>query len=401
MRGGDDTGFFDWFGNIKQVNNKGKGKKADGSDFVCLDLYETFQEVQVRELAFWTAVNMIANAVSKCEFKTFQKNAEFKGHEYWRWNFSPNKNQNSSAFIHKLIGKLYRNNEVLVIERAGQLLVADAFTKTQNAVKEDIFSEILVEELSILGEFRAQNVLYLKLNHKDMYPMLQGLNIAYSKLMKTAQKAYQWHSGRHGKLRVAAAKSGDLDGKWLETFNELADRLAKPFLENENGIIPEFDGFSFEEIGAGSNRTIQNTRDIRSLIDDVYEITAKAFQIPAVLLKGEVEGTKDAIDNFLTFCIDPLCDQIQEEITRKQYGYEGFIEGDYLIIDTTKIRHFDLFANAAGVDKLISSGAFSINDIRIAAGETPIDAEWANKHFITKNYEEIGRLIDLGGTNGN
>ena len=72
---------------------------------------------------------------------------------------------------------------------------------------------------------------------------------------------------------------------------------------------------------------------------------------------------------FLTNCIDPLADQIQEEINRKRYGYEGWKKGDYLRVDTSSIIHFDMFANAANVEKLVGSGAFTINDVLRAANQ--------------------------------
>ena len=75
------------------------------------EFYNIVSEIHIRELAFWSCVNMVANSISKCELKTFQNNKEIKGQEYYLWNVSPNKNQNSSAFMHKLISQLYRNNE--------------------------------------------------------------------------------------------------------------------------------------------------------------------------------------------------------------------------------------------------------------------------------------------------
>ena len=97
------------------------------------EIWSISAELYVRELAFWTCVNLIGNAVSKCEFKTFSGGKESKGAEYFLWNYSPNKNQNSSAFLHKWISQLYRNNEALVIEFDGQLLVADSYEHREYA----------------------------------------------------------------------------------------------------------------------------------------------------------------------------------------------------------------------------------------------------------------------------
>ena len=39
-------------------------------------------DIYIREMAFWSAVNLVANAVSKCEFKTFL-NGRYYGEKRW------------------------------------------------------------------------------------------------------------------------------------------------------------------------------------------------------------------------------------------------------------------------------------------------------------------------------
>ena len=112
-----------------------------------------------------------------------------------------------------------------------------------------------------------------------------------------------------------------------------------------------------------------------------------AFLIPPVLLRGLVVGVGDAHRRFLSQCIDPLMDQLAEEINRKRYGYEAWRNRSYLQIDTSAIEHFDLFGNAANIEKLIGSG-YSYNDVQRAAGGREIDEPWANEHFITKNFAD-------------
>ena len=107
--------------------------------------------------------------------------------------------------------------------------------------------------------------------------------------------------------------------------------------------------------------------------------------MPPVLVNGGVEGTADANARFLTNCIDPLCDQLQEEITRKRYGYDAWLRGDYIKLDSSAILHFDMFENAANVEKLVGSGAYTINDVRRAANQPPINEPWADQHYMTLN----------------
>ena len=128
---------------------------------------------------------------------------------------------------------------------------------------------------------------------------------------------------------------------------------------------------------------------MRNLIEDIFDFTARGFLIPAVLVNGTVQGTADANTRFLTQCIDPICDQLQEEITRKRYGFDEWKKGNFVRMDSSSIIHFDLFANAANVEKLVGSGAFSVNDVLRAANQAPISETWANEHFLTLNIAKI------------
>ena len=78
------------------------------------EFFSLMDNVYIRELAFWTCVNKIANALSKCEFRTYYGGKEIKKAEYYLWNVEPNRNQNASAFLTKLIGKLYLNKSYYV-----------------------------------------------------------------------------------------------------------------------------------------------------------------------------------------------------------------------------------------------------------------------------------------------
>ena len=59
-------------------------------------------------------------------------------------------------------------------------------------------------------------------------------------------------------------------------------------------------------------------------------------------------------------------------------------------MDTSSIIHFDLFANAANVEKLVGSGAYTINDVRRAANQATINEPWADEHFMTRNISDMG-----------
>lgn len=352
-------------------------------------------DIYIRELAFWSTVNIIANAVSKCEFKTFLNGKETKGREHYLWNIEPNKNQNSSAFIHKLIAKLYRNNECLVIEQNGQLIVADSFNRKPYALYEDVFSQVQVGDITFDRTFTQSEVLYYQLNDTNVRELVNRLYDQYANLISYTMKAYKKSRGTKGIFKYDALPMPETEQRKM--FDDLINNKIKAWLDGDSAALPLGQGQDWKELQQKTYQT-ETTRDIRAQIDDIFDFTARAFNVPPALLRGDVQDTSKAIDQLLTFCIDPLCDMLQEEINRKRNGYEGFIRGTYLKIDTSTIKHIDLFDVATAIDKLIGSGAFCINDIRKAAGQEAINEDWAEQHWMTKNYETVqNALLSLEG----
>lgn len=347
-------------------------------------LGELKADLCIREMAFWSDVNLIGNAVSKCEIKTFVEGKETKGAEYYLWNIQPNQNQNSSAFFHKLIAQLYQKNECLVIEQAGQLLVADSFRQKPYALYENVYTEVMVGDFTFAKTFYESDVLYFKLSEKNMRQVTEAMYASYSKLIAYFFSAYQRSRGQKAVFGYETLPVSGTDER--KAFDALISEKMKTFMEGDRAIIPLGRGQSLTEFGGSKTYSAESTRDVRAMIDDISDFTAKAFGIPPALLRGDVQGVKEALDQFLTFCIDPLCDMIQEEIIRKRIGPVAYAEGTRIQIDTKAIKHVDLLSVSTNIDKLISSGAFCINDIRELVGEPKIEEDWAYEHFITRNY---------------
>jgi len=354
-------------------------------------------ELVVRNLAFQSAVNLVAKSISKCEFKTYFKNKEVKNQEYYLWNIEPNKNQSSSQFITKLITKLYENNECLVIESNGQLLVSDSFNKKEYALFEHQFKDVIVDNFTFNRTFNMSEVLYFKLNNNNVRNLINGMYESYGKLISYGQKSYEKSRGSKGILDINAVAQGKPN--FNEIFVKLMNERFKKFFEANNAVLPLFDGYSYQDIGSKTYSN-EGTRDIKAMVDDIYDFTGRAIGTPPILLKGEVSGSTDAVDNLLTFCVDPLADMLQEEINRKRSGYSGYSQGTFLTIDTKTIKHIDLLNVSSSIDKLISSGAFTINDIRKLVGDQPIAEDFADQHYMTKNYatvEELMKTLNEGG----
>lgn len=379
MWGGDGLGLIAWIS--KLVGGKRTAEEADLAAF-----FNLAAEAAVRELAFQSAENLIANALAACEVRTYVDGKVKKGPEWFLWNIKPNVNQNASAFYHKLVHQLYRKNEALVIGVGDQVLVADDFSREEYALLDYKFTGVTVDNLQFDKLFYASDVLYLRLFSADMAKLVSGLYESYGKLIAYSQKMFQRSKGSRGVLKISAMAVKQSD--FMERFNRLTGADLKTFMENDNAVLPIYEGFDYHELDRKTYST-ESSRDIRALVDDIYDFTARAFCIPPALLRGEVADTATALDNLLTLCLDPLAKMIAQEINGKRSGQAGMLGGTYVEFVTNTVKHVDVLNAGENVDKLIASGVFSINDILEMLGQPTIDAPWANRHFITKNYTGI------------
>lgn len=355
---------------------------------------ERFEALCAEEFMVHVAINLIANAISKCEIRTFLTNKEVHKSEYYLWNYQPNKNQNSNEFMHELILKLLYFNEALVFELGGQLFIADGYTQGTEVIQERTFYNISRGAFSIGEERKITEVLYFKLNNKSVRQLLLNLCESYNELMTVAYEKFSKSGGEKGVLTIDAAKvSGQaktLDKSFDEIMDDMMNNRFKKFFNSRNAVMPLFQGYSYESKGGqeATKKATSELKDITDIDDRIVIKVANAFNIPVQLLKGDIADVEKITHNFLTFCIDPIVNMLQTEINRKRNG-KNVLKGTYVLIDTKSILHTDLFAIAEKIDKLISSGMYSIDELRKYCGDIQLNTNFSTQHFITKNYETM------------
>ena len=383
-------------------------RQTEEEKIIMHEILCTETEFNLRVLSYRICVNLIANALGRCEMKVYDRKREVRDDIYYLWNISPNTNENSTAFWHHFIETLYANNEALMIEttkrttKGGRplsaIVVADDFKQTANwPARQNEYTSVRCGDVNYNKTFREREVFHLKLHQERINDVRAGIVDSYNRMATMAAGNYGWNSGHHMKVKIGSVQQGDPN--FQEKFRALLDNQVKPFFNSGNTILPEFSGYewSFFEPSSASGAGKDYIKDMNTLREDIWNMTAQAFGIPLVLVEGKVEATKDAQNRFLTNVIDPLCDQIGEEITRKEYDLDDWLAGSYVAMDSSTINHFDLFAEAAAIEKLIGSGVYSVNDIRRAAGQPRIEEPWADEHYMTLN---ITRLTEDGARLG-
>ncbi len=345
--------------------------------------------IALEAFALTTTIEMIASLIAKCTFRTYHKGSEFKGYEWYSLNIKPNKNQNSTEFWQEFVCKLLFYREVLAVSVNGQLIIADDFQKDEYALKETEFTRVSRGEFIFNRSFRMSDVLYLRYSNNDAYAVINSIFSMYEKLISSASDKYIKSGGQKGTLEIPALAQGDKN--FEKRYEDLMNNRFKSFFKSTNAVLPLWNGMKYTAVTSDNvKKTTNEITDISRLVDEALSRSAQAYKVPPALVRGDVAGINEAVDMLLTVCIDPLADMIGEELTGKKHTMQEVMSGDYISVDTTCIKHIDIFDIAPNADKLISSGMLSPDETREKAGLTPTGEPWAKKHYITKNYEEAG-----------
>lgn len=366
---------------------------------------KSWDNLSIYIFALNAGINVIANSLSKCEIRTFLNGKEKKGDEYYLWNYSPNKNMNASEFMQKLVWNLIYRNECLVVPAInGDLLIADSYVRETYANFPDKFNGVTINLgtsiYSIDRSFRSDEVLFYRLNNKNLIMLLGEVMDGYKSLISSAVDACIRAAGEHGILKIDAKapqinygkKADGTSRTFNDVYREMMESQFASYFKSSNAVMPLWEGFSYEAVGvAGAGRkNTSEVKDLRDLTDEIYARVANALQIPPAILKGDIADVEILTRNMVTFAIDPIAKMIERENNRKRSGNK-VLKGTYQMIDTSRIMHVDTIDMADKAFNLIGAG-WSVDEVRIRAGDAPLNTEWSTRHLISKNFAEFDNL---------
>ena len=379
-------GFLDWLrGGRRAAGTSSRVIGARSSDILGLNglICDAGEEFAVREVVFSACVNMVANYLAKTEVRFFRDGQEAKEGEFWIWNVSPNRNQNASEFWHELVDRLYRENEVLIIDEpyGDGIVLAEAFVR-DDAKPATVFRDVTYRD-SRQALLREGQAMHLQLNNRDIAAVTTAMQNSFVRLISAAVNNYVFNSGQHWKAIVDDIAPNEEDR--IAALQQIIEQQIKPFLSSENGVLPQTAGYQYEQIGGNQKNSGGANKDVSELINQVWEQTAMAFGIPPVLIQGKVADDKSAMTRFLSGPIDTLAKQIEQEANRKRIRRDRYLSGDKLVLDTSNMLHYDIMENASNLQALIGSAVYSVNDILRSIGKATIRETWADKHYLTLN----------------
>lgn len=375
-------GFLDWLGDIFRRQKSGVTDPAS-FDTLCVGLSE---KILVRDFAINTAISLIGNSLSLSEFATYKKGEEDRSDVYYKLNIQPNPNYSASRFWKKLVYRLIYDGEALIVKQMDDYYVADSFTKECRVFYPSKYTDVIIDNYSIKRTYDETDVLYFKLSEKNILNTINALYDDYGKLVEYSKASYKKNNAKRGIVNIPT--NYPQTEKAQEKLKKLLDDQIQKFYGAENGaVLPLSNGITYEDISSDSYKNATDSRDIRNLIDDIFDFTAIGFGIPPALLKGSANDLESTVDRFIKFGVEPFCEMIEDEINRKFYSKSAYLNNSYVAIDTSRLKTTNLSQLAGVVDVLTRNGVNNIDENRKLLGMEPLRTEESQKRRITKNYE--------------
>ena len=379
-------GFFDWLLGGSSPGKRTVGKSSAASEYeVCELMQKDGLEFGLRKAAFYACVNVIAGYLGNAEMRYFQAGREKKGNEWYRWNYEPNRNQNASDFWHEMVTRLYEDGEILIIDEpyGDGFVIADSF-EVDTTDPATVYRGVTWRNRT-RDRVGVSQAMHIVLDGKNMKPILDAMTESFGRLANAAMSNYIFNGGQHWKAAIQSiAPNTDED---IAVFQKIVETQMKPFFETTNGVLPEWDGYKYEQI-TGGDKSKLDSKDIRELAAEIWNETAMAMGVPTVLIQGKVADDKTAMTRLLSGVIDVIGKQVEREACRIRLGRERVLAGERIVFDSSNLIHYDIMENASSIQALIGSAAYSVNDVLRTIGKATIPEDWADKHYMTLNISQ-------------
>ncbi|MGR5865726.1 phage portal protein [Bacillus cereus] len=356
---------------------------------------DTANRVHMKRLAIDTCISFLGRTISQSEFRV--KNGEVfeKNELYYRLNVRPNKNMTASTFWEKFIQKLVYDNECLVIQADdGDLLIADDFEHNEYAVFEDTFTNVTVKDYQFKRSFKQSEVIHLRYRNDKLSPLIDGLFADYGDLFGRIL------SSQKRKNQIRGTVDMDMIGaktqEQVDKLQKFIDDMYQVIGKKDIAIVPQQKGIEYKEVYNGSANG-PSVEEINKVTNGFLNQVAMAMGISTALIYGEMADVEKQTKNYMNFTVKPLLKKISDEVNVKFFEMNEYLEGQR--VEVKSISYQTIFELAESIDKLISSGAFKGNEVRLEAGYEVSDDPNLNKHYITKNYAEMN--AGEGGENTN
>jgi HK97 family phage portal protein len=356
------------------------------------DVTET-NRAYLKKMALETVISFIARSISLSDIRVSKNGKRVYDNLHYVFNVRPNTDQSASEFLFEFIYRLLNEGEVLVVPTDdGSLLIADSFLRTEFALYPDIFTNVVIKDFEYKRSFNMDEVIYLRYGNEKLSYFMDGMFQDYTNLFNRMVEL----NLRSNQIRavVGIDSNQSLDERRQVQLQKFIDDLFRSFREKTVAIVPKLKGFEYTEVANGSetSRSIDEmTKLKKSLVDEVCDI----LSVPQGLLHGEISDVDSLMKAYTKFCLAPLNKLIEDELNAKFIEKNDYLKGNR--IQVMGIQPISIIENSEAVDKLVASGAYTRNEVRLKFGDEPSDNPALDEYVLTKNYASVSE----GGENKN
>ena len=377
-------------------------KNSEGEFISFFDVLLGKNDLQnyIYTLAEAHAIDLIAKTIAKCEIQTFEKKKDkiqkSKGDLYWTLNYQPNYNENGTRFLYKLVTKLLIDKKALVIinrtPTTNLLYVADEYEADNEILRGKTFSNVSVSDdegnsLKLRKTYNMDNVIYYSLKNSKLITASKSFKTNTAKILKTLQKSFIQSNVGKWRLKNPGGQPTmiDMETKKPISLEEYKKKMTDGLFGEEEAIVLLSEAFDLINLNKDNNK---NLNEFEGMAKRIGDTVAQEWNIPLDIFYGSKTEKSTGTNDFITFAVDPYFELLEDGFNVSLVGKQSILEGEYIGFNRLNINHKDLIDKASGWDKLISNG-FSFNQLSEFLGLPTIDEDWANEHYITKNYANV------------
>lgn len=357
-------------------------------------------ENYIYTLAEAHAIDLIARTIAKCEIQTFEmkdgKIQENRGDLYWTLNVQPNFIETGTKFMYKLVTKLLTDKTALVLinqtTRRNFLYVADSYNTDNMIFKGKTFSNITIEDdegnsINVNKTYNSENTIYYSLKNSKLKTASESFKINTAKLLKASQKSFIKANTPKWRLKSPGQQPTLIDAETKKPISREAykEKITEGLMSDEEAIVLLSECFNLENLNQNNNK---NLTDFENVFKKISDTVAQNWNIPLDIFYASKTEKSTGTDDFVTMALDVYFELLEDGFNTSLVGKDDFLKGEYIKFNRLNINHRDLIDKASGWDKLISNG-FSFNQLSKFLGLPTIDEDWANEHYITKNYANV------------
>ena len=349
------------------------------------------EKLNIAKLAVEKAETMIAKAVAKSDILIQTQSEDKRKYEY-RLNVQPNDNENGTYFWTKVVKKLLREGEVVIIRIGEKYYRAQSFQESDNVMTGRLYSNITIEaaekQYSLFKTFLSGDVIHLRYDNSKIRVLLNSMLSQYETTANSVNAMMQIANTPKFKLKVPGqlnlvrrGKDGESDKKI--TKEEYTEELKKLLESKSLAVITESNGIALEQLGI---QTATKTEELVKIKEEINNATAEAYDIPQAVFNGNITEKSDATNEFITYAVGPVAEVINDELTAKLVGAEDYAgKNERVMVWLARFKHVDVVDSANNLDKLRSNG-WNFDEIREMVGYPVLNTPFSQARALTKNY---------------